>query len=131
MGDTSIIKMLSSLTSAISEGYHVVSNAIWNLPEYKCDNLYDKLQKLETSCFIQIDSNTSCGWGGIAGQAFTNFWMVVIEYPEVQVAAVFIGRCAYVCKIDEFYKEALKNKSMPFWDNVSQSKISILWKPAR
>ena len=129
MGDTSILAMIAALTRALNHAPSEMTNNLYN--NYPEKAKYELLNEIKTTCLVQTDSNTSCGWGGIAGQAFTNFWMIDIEYPNIEAAAIFIGRIAYICTIDEEFKEALKNEKMPFWGNCSQSKLKILWKPTR
>lgn len=79
----------------------------------------------------QTVSNTACGWGGIGGQAFIDFYVVLLEYPELDLATVFIERPAYVCHIDNEFKKCLSAGQMPLWDRVTDSKLNVLWKASK
>lgn len=55
-------------------------------------------EELQLYAFSQTWGNTSCGWGGIAGQAFTRSMTVVILNDYSTDALVYLGRFAYHVK---------------------------------
>jgi hypothetical protein len=81
------------------------------------------------SCFRQTASNTACGWGGVAGRAFTDYWLICLEYHEAELAIVYINRAAYICKNDKLFEEFLLSGKFPTWgDLFLGDPLTILWK---
>ncbi len=74
-------------------------------PQYPGRN--DIREPLDFIAFNQTFSDTSCGFGGMAGQAFTTAPVVVIFREHLGQAAVFVGgRFAYVVEPNEHPKLA-------------------------
>jgi hypothetical protein len=102
-----------------------------DLPDikYKC-KLYDKkredgsyemedcarrphLGEVEVYHFPQTWSDTSCGFGGIAGQAFTTIYTTVVIESMTNAAVYMGGRHAYTVQcISEEFEEDLRNHRM-------------------
>ena len=79
--------------------------------------------------FNQMCSNTSCGWGGIAGQAFTAYCAITIAYPAVGAAIVYVtGRAAYICAMDEAFNAKIAASNMPEWNHIERTDLDIIWK---
>lgn len=131
MGDTSLIQMVARITSALTNSGQFAFSVLYPIESYKDKISHEQFDDPTVIAMVQTDSNTSCGWGGVAGQAFTSFWLVVIEYSLVGVAIVYQGRVAYVCEIDDEYRKCIENRNMPFWDDLSRSKLKILWRATR
>ena len=131
MGNTSEIEMIAVLAKAVGSSPFTIQNIMHSIPEYKEMAKRDNFVQFDTHCIMQTCGNTSCGWGGIAGQAFTNYWAVVIEYPMAGVAVVWVHRIAYVCQIDVHFKDCLTNGNVPEWDRLTQSKLNIIWKASK
>src|SRR5687768_9198165 len=124
IGNTSPIEAVSSLCSALShapKGF--VRNALRSTANLDVTD-YD-MEDMNMHIFGQVASDTACGWGGIAGHAFTNFYLVVIEFPRLNVAAVYVNRIAYICKMDDRYKEFVVQSQMPLWDEVEASGLDL------
>lgn len=64
--------------------------------------------------FPQTWSNTACGHGGVAGQAFTTAYTVVVECQHSQACAVYFGpRLAYV----------VNTPNPSFWDDMGHYRL--------
>ena len=67
---------------------------------------------VEVTVFSQSWSDTSLGFGGVAGQAFTNAYTTVI-ISEHRIAAVYIGsQLAYLCEVTQEFMEDVRNRNM-------------------
>lgn len=131
MGNISLMEMLARMTRAIEESPHHIVNLLYNLPEYKELATRKNNSVTAVHSHIQTASSTSCGWGGIAGQAFTDFWITAIEFEIIGVVAVYIGRIAYICKMDDNYRECISSQGLPLWDQCQNGKLAILWKATK
>jgi len=70
--------------------------------------------EVNVTMFQQGWSNTACGHGGIAGQAFTSAYTVVVECKHSQACAVYFGpRLAYV----------VKHPNTEFWEDVGHFQL--------
>lgn len=82
--------------------------------------------------FQQSHSNTGGGWetpNQIVGHAFIGFWVIVVEYPILNLACVYIqGIPAYICKMDNVYYDYIQIKVMPLWNQTVESKLILLWR---
>ncbi len=137
MGDTSDLNCIGIICKALQESPALLSNILFKMPEYvqrfqsypDASMAYDEKSIF---AFQQTASNTACGWGGgIAGQAFTELWLICIEYRHFNVAVVYIGRAAYVCACDDNFYESIMQRTMPLWDECSTHHLKILWKASR
>lgn len=78
-----------------------------------------RLEDVEVLLWPQSWPNTACGWPGVAGQAFTTAYTVVVLGPSHD-AVVYLGRPAYylpqegvsVAAREKFY-QAVAARSMP------------------
>ena len=76
------------------------------------------LNKADIFQWVQGWGSTACGFGGIGGAAMTDADCVVVEFNSrfniyLNLACVYHnGRFAYSCKINDAYKEMVKNRSM-------------------
>ena len=67
---------------------------------------------IDVYAFPQSWSDTSLGFGGLAGQAFTSAYTTVI-ISNLRIAAVYIGgRLAYLAEVDEALMEDIRNHCM-------------------
>lgn len=71
-----------------------------------------KDEEMVVYMFPQIWGNTAIGFGGIAGQAFTTAYTIVVYGPKEDVCVYFGGRFAYYIKItnDVFDQDMSNNK---------------------
>ena len=96
-------------------------------PHYPGRN--DISEPLDFIAFNQQFSDTSCGFGGMAGQAFTDAPVIVIFRERNGQAAVFVGgRFAYVVEPNEHPKLAenfwalldVKHRTIEAFDFIKQ-----------
>ncbi len=88
-------------------------------PQYPGRN--DIREPLDFIAFNQQFSDTSCGFGGMAGQAFTDAPVIVVFRYRNGEAVVFVGgRFAYVVKPDEHQEHAAE-----FWQRVDDKRRTI------
>lgn len=85
---------------AVSDLALALSSAELHLPRhYDADHI---AEPLDFMMFVQSWSDTSLGFGGLAGQAFTDGTVVVCWRQAGHDAAVFVGgRLAYVVQDDD------------------------------
>lgn len=91
------IQALAAVTKAVAEArYQLGDNFTWQ-------------------AWPQVWGDTSCGFGGMAGQAFTEAMTVVAEDTEGRVAVFHAGRLAYILKDFDCqkYQEAVTNRRLP------------------
>lgn len=69
------------------------THAVTVLARYWSDNC-PTLEDCSVHLFKQSWPNTACGWPGLAGQAFTSAYTVVVVGPTGD-AVVYLGRPAY------------------------------------
>jgi hypothetical protein len=75
---------------------------------------FDDLEHLSLRSWPQTWSDTSLGFGGIAGQAISTAQTILLEDEEKGIAHVYHGgRYAYTCKCDEGYREHLLGQRFP------------------
>lgn len=72
----------------------------------------------ENECEIyvwpQIWSDTSCGFGGLAGQMITNASTVVVVGPQLDACVYHGGRFAYkIEQVGENFWKAIDNRELP------------------
>jgi hypothetical protein len=98
---------------------HCIEHALALLaPPYPGQDL--RVEDCEVFLFRQTWPNTACGWPGIAGQAFTSAYTVVVLGPHGD-AVVYLGRPAYYLPVGddvpaakrETFHEALLAHRMP------------------
>jgi hypothetical protein len=78
----------------------------------------------------QMWGNTSGGWEGIGGAAITESYSIIIENEKFGFAAIYYnGQLAYICEIDEKYKELIKGgyKNMPGVSSCSKV-LTVIYK---
>ena len=90
--------------------------------------LEDALQRLSANreevvmqAWEQTWPNTSCGFGGIAGQAFTTAPTVVVQHKDTEATVVYhANRFAYrVLSPSASFQTALQQKRLPGKSEVS------------
>jgi len=131
MGNVSSIEMIALLAKTVSQSAQQVSGILYGVPECKEIAKHENFVEYGVHCFMQTSGNTSCGWGGVGGQAFTNYWCAVVVYPVAVVSAIYVGRIAYICEVNDEFKNCLINGNMPEWVHLERSKLKILWKATR
>lgn len=63
--------------------------------------------------FEQSWPDTSCGFGGLAGQAFTNAYTIVVQGAAGEVCVYFAGRLAYrLARPNEQFFQDLARRSL-------------------
>lgn len=68
----------------------------------------------EIMAFNQTWPNTSCGFGGISGQAFTTAMTAVVLSRSLGTAVVYHnGKLAYYAEANEKFFEAVENRNLP------------------
>lgn len=122
-------KLQPQFTSALSDSYELVKLALsLNKTEF-VEEYHSNIPNIHI--FQQSHSNTGGGWeraNEMVGHAFVGFWVIVIEYPQLNVACVYInGRAAYVCEMNEDYQGFVNGRNMPLWNEVTETKIKLLW----
>jgi len=71
------------------------------------------LNELDVHCFAQCWSSTSCGFGGVGGQAFTTADTVVVTNEQRSAAVYIAGRFAYaINRPGKIFYEDLASHSM-------------------
>jgi hypothetical protein len=128
MGNTSVLELLKRMTIALADSPNLIAGVLSGKEQFK--DIYNEVcfQSPDAHVLAQSASSTACGWGGMAGQAFTDFYVSAIEYPNLGIAIIYVGRPAYICKIDESYRNLLVSGRLPLWDEVSKSNLEIFWK---
>lgn len=82
---------------------------------------------VDVRVFKQTWSNTSGGWEGIGGAAFTSSYTTIIENLNFRFACIYYGnRLAYICKIDEAYRSM--DRMLPGVNSCSRSGLDIIYK---
>jgi hypothetical protein len=78
----------------------------------------------------QTWGNTSGGWQGIGGSAMTSTYTVIIENDWYDFACIYYnGKLAYVCEMDDKYKEHVTNgyRTLPGCGSCRE-KLTVLYK---
>lgn len=122
----SLDKLPEQFIVALKDSYELLKLALPVETEYEYNSNIPIVH-----IFPQSHSNTGAGWekaNQIVGQAFVGFWVIVIEYPQLKSAVVYIqGRAAYVCETDSVYADYIQIKEMPVWNTAAESKLKLLW----
>jgi hypothetical protein len=124
-----LLQLNSEFTKALDKGYDLVKDALATKGIATTEE-YDRLPN--SHAFKQTSSNTGKGWtkpGQIVGHAFTDFWVICLEFPQLNSAIVYIaGEPAYICEIDDTFEEFIKFQQLPLWNEVENSDLELLWK---
>lgn len=71
---------------------------------------YSKWKEISLHIVRQVWGNTSCGWEGVGGSAMTADYTMIIENNHYKLAFIYYqNSLAYVCKMDDAYKEYIKD----------------------
>lgn len=128
MGNTSVIELLKRLTAALSDSPGLIAAVLSSKEQFKDIYKPQNFDSPDAHVLAQSASSTACGWGGIGGQAFTNVYVVAVEYPNIDVAIVHVGRPAYICRNNDHYRKLLISGRLPLWDEVQRSELEIFWR---
>lgn len=92
-------------------------------------SLLSALDDVHIDCKTRHWSNTACGWGGIAGQAFTKKEViaVIVQFAD-PIAFVYIGRYAYTCAADEEFYKLMNDNRLPGHAHLEESSLTIIHK---
>lgn len=131
IGNISLIEMMARLSRALSDAPGQINGILYSIPEFKDLVTGDNNTVTAVHSHIQTASSTACGWGGIAGQAFTDFWITTLEFELLDVAAIYVGRLAYLCKMDDNYRSCIITQGLPLWDQSKNNKLEIIWRATK
>lgn len=88
-------------------------NLVYQIPKFIKEHaeLFDANEhRVNVNCFTQQWSDTSCGHGGMAGQAVTEAYTVVLTHNDISYSVFIGGRFAYLIEYaDENFREDLKH----------------------
>ena len=70
-------------------------------------------QECEIFVWPQTWEDTSCGAGGLCGQAITTASTVVVVGPTEEACVYHGGRLAYQVSVDDDFRRAIDNKQLP------------------
>ena len=77
----------------------------------------------------QMWGSTAGGWPGMGGAAMSEYYTTIIENPEYGFVCVYYGgRLAYICEMDDKYKEFMGQR-LKFLPSISESrkKLTVLF----
>lgn len=108
--------ILSSIHSALAHVYYEVPEVVSFWPEDVAMN------DLDVHCFAQTWGDTSCGFGGMAGQSITTCDVVVVQEMVRCCAVVYInGKSAYaIRRPNKKFYEDLSRKRMIGWSDYAR-----------
>lgn len=121
--------IFESIHEALSSACHVdlpdikYTTKDWTKSKQEGTDVFIKTKRRPRSdevvvtCFNQLWSNTACGYGGMAGQAFTNAYTIVVEHQSHFCVYFGCGMLAY--KID-ITKISNQGKDLFFFDLKNQ-----------
>lgn len=147
------INEVSNITKSISE-YYNLANSFYGLDPSQRETLqpyWDKAcshskdgkymdyqsnsiwENIDVHIVKQMWSSTSCGWGGIGGDAMSESYTVVIYNKTLGGVFIFYsGQLAYVAQDNEKMKPYIESgfKGFPGLDSC-KSKLDIIYKNKR
>ena len=97
--------------------YH--ASKVHNREVYIQESRRPEQWEVEVVMFPQTWSDTSLGFGGMAGQAFTPAYTVIITHDMSNYCVYFGGRFAYRVNLPEVTAKGLKN----FRDDMAQHRM--------
>lgn len=84
--------------------------------------IHHYVEQCTVHCQQQMWSDTSMGWGGMAGQAISHCPVISIICERVRVAIVYISnRYAYACEADDKFYELMKRGRLPGWSGLPET----------
>lgn len=116
---------IEQIISAMKHSQSSLRDHVINDEKNKSGNYPDQyalqraMQSLNLHVASQMWSNTSCGWGGIAGQAFTSCNVITMYSKSIGVAYVYIaGRFAYSAACSDTFIKCMTGSALPGWADV-------------